>query len=326
MRLPAPVSGTPVPARDPALGVPPGHARDRPAAPRGGHRRDPRTGVPSVRVPREGALRPRLRALRPSRSGRAPSGSASRARSPTSTPVARCARATATLWALPAGETRLSALAGTFTPYVLRMRSRRERAGRGAGPRRVGGQRDPRRPRGHPARADRPGPPDPRRELHPRPPRDLRRPGPRRARGGRRLRHRLARPRHVPEGDDHVRPEPPGERGLRDLGVGRAVRCWPLLLALGGGAWRERARARAARGERARTASAGARAGCSRAARARAHRRARRARVRVRVRRARRPAVRARRLRRAVARDRGASRSRSPAGRCSASPCRSSRS
>ena len=121
---------------------------------------------------------------------------ASRARSRTSTPGARCARAAASRRA--AGRARrgcrrardASRRTCCACARATSARGRRRRAASSRPGTATRGGRE-----GVQLALDRPGPPDPGRELQPRAPRDLRRPGPRRARGGRRLRHRLARPR-----------------------------------------------------------------------------------------------------------------------------------
>ena len=191
----------------------------------GGRSASPRSTAPDAvgRVPREGALRPDCRRWwsrsgRTGRAGRRGLDRRLRRRPPAAHTRLRLVRARG------GGDAAVGA-AGDVHAVRAAAALRRARAGRGAGTRRVSGAGDPQRPRGRPPRPDRPRPPDPRRELHPRPPRELRRQGPRRPRGGRRLRDGMARARVVPRPDDHVRPEPPRERGLRDLRWWSRSRC-----------------------------------------------------------------------------------------------------
>ena len=241
VRLPAPVSGRRFRLEILRSAFP--RARpERAAAPGGRHRRDPRR-----RACRGCTCRARARCGRTAHAGRLESrprtlglgvegtiadldaGRPLRARG--------CDRS----GSRAAGDTRLvgarrdvhavraaPALAGASAPPPRRPAASCRRAG------------EPRRPRGRPARADRPRP------AHPRPrasPAAAARAATARTSARPSVATATRRPGASPatcrDGDDHVRPEPPGERGLRDLRAGRA-RAAARCCSLAGAARRER--------------------------------------------------------------------------------------
>ncbi len=230
-RAPGADRGTPLPARDPALRVAAGHARDGAPAARGRHRRGARDGRAERRRPPRRHARHRLLGAHRER------------RRPTLRPLAR-RQPPRSRTSTPGARSRSRAATGSGSPPARRG-SRRGRASS----RRTscGCARAPRATRPSlPAASCRPGPrpaagarassshstvrpPRPRRGLQPRPPSDLRRPRPRCPRGRRRLRHRLARPEGLQGRRDQLRPEPDRLRRLRALAPRRAG---PLALLL----------------------------------------------------------------------------------------------